>query len=103
VAREDENEQDPADEQALEQAALAAGPRGEIPRETALPGESTKGGPARFGRFLKASWAELQRVQWPDRRAVGQATAVVLGFVVVAGAYLGLADVAAENLVDLVL
>ena len=40
--------------------------------------------------FLRASWAELQRVQWPDRRQVGQATAVVLGFVVVAGAYLGL-------------
>ena len=32
--------------------------------------------------FLRASWAELQRVQWPDRRQVGQATAVVLGFVV---------------------
>ena len=34
-------------------------------------------------------WAELQRVQWPDRRQVGQATAVVLGFVVIAGIYLG--------------
>ena len=32
--------------------------------------------------FLRASWAELQRVQWPDRRQVFQATAVVLGFVV---------------------
>ena len=42
--------------------------------------------------FLRACWAELQRVQWPDRRAVGQATAVVLGFVVVAGSYLGLMD-----------
>lgn len=104
MAREDDIEpQDPADEQALEKAALAAGPSKEIPREAALPGESTKGGPARFGRFLKASWAELQRVQWPDRRQVGQATAVVLGFVVVAGAYLGLADVVAEQLVDVVL
>ena len=27
--------------------------------------------------FLRASWAELQRVQWPDRRQVVQATAVV--------------------------
>src|SRR4051794_24113448 len=30
--------------------------------------------------FLRASWAELQRVQWPDRRQVVQATAVVIGF-----------------------
>ena len=49
---------------------------------------------------LRASWAELQRVQWPDRRQVGQATAVVLGFVVVAGIYLGLADALADQIVD---
>ena len=60
----------------------------------------TKKGGFRFVAFLRASWAELQRVQWPDRRQVGQATAVVLGFVVVAGLYLGLADAAANWLVD---
>ena len=42
-------------------------------------------------------------MDWPDRRQVGQATAVVLGFVVVAGAFLGLADVIAQKLVDLIL
>ena len=59
-----------------------------------------------FGRlvaFLRASWSELQRVQWPDRRQVGQATAVVLGFVVVAGVYLGVADAFARKLVDLII
>jgi preprotein translocase SecE subunit len=50
--------------------------------------------------FLRASWAELQRVQWPDRRQVGQATAVVVGFVVVAGAYLGIADLVAKEIVE---
>lgn len=60
----------------------------------------TKKGGFRFVAFLRASWAELQRVQWPDRRQVGQATAVVLGFVVVAGLYLGLADAAANWIVD---
>jgi preprotein translocase SecE subunit len=48
-----------------------------------------------FGRamdFLRASYQELRRVQWPDRRQVGQGTAVTLGFVVIAGAYLGLLD-----------
>ena len=42
--------------------------------------------------FLRASYQELRRVQWPDRRQVGQGTAVTLGFVIVAGAYLGLLD-----------
>ena len=60
-------------------------------------------GPGRFLAFLRASWAELQRVQWPNRRQVGQATAVVLGFVIIAGAYLGLADGIAQELVDLIL
>jgi preprotein translocase subunit SecE len=53
--------------------------------------------------FLRASWAELQRVQWPDRRQVGQATAVVLGFVALAGGYLGLADAAAQKVVDFII
>jgi preprotein translocase subunit SecE len=42
--------------------------------------------------FLGHCIDELRRVQWPDRRQVGQATAVVLGFVVIAGGYLGLLD-----------
>jgi preprotein translocase subunit SecE len=84
-------------------------------RERAAPGASrtlatsradvpaTRSGPGRFAAFVRASWAELQRVQWPDRRQVAQATAVVLGFVVIAGAYLGLADGLAQELVDLIL
>ncbi|HEX4364772.1 MAG TPA: preprotein translocase subunit SecE [Solirubrobacteraceae bacterium] len=57
----------------------------------------------RLFNFLRACWAELQRVDWPDRRQVGQATTVVLGFVVVAGAFLGLADLLAQKIVDLIL
>jgi preprotein translocase SecE subunit len=64
--------------------------------------DSRERGP-RFYVFLKACWAELQRVQWPDRRQVGQATAVVIGFVIIAGAYLGIADWAARQVVDLIL
>jgi preprotein translocase SecE subunit len=58
---------------------------------------------ARAVAFLRASWAELQRVQWPDRRQVAQATAVVLGFVVVAGVYLGVADWVAQKIVNFIL
>jgi preprotein translocase subunit SecE len=68
------------------------------------------GAPAPRGRpvhrlvtFLQGSWRELQRVQWPDRRQVMQATGVVIGFVVVAGLYLGLADTVAAKLADLIL
>jgi len=58
---------------------------------------------SRLVNFTRACWAELQRVQWPDRRQVGQATAVVLGFVVIAGAFLGAADVVAQRIVDFIL
>ena len=68
-------------------------------RQTAHP---PKGGP-RFLQFLRASWAELQRVQWPDRRQVFQATGVVVGFVIVAGAYLGVADWVAKQVVDFII
>ena len=46
---------------------------------------------------------ELRRVQWPNRRQVGQATAVVLGFVVIAGGYLGLLDALWQPLVEYIL
>jgi preprotein translocase SecE subunit len=62
-----------------------------------------KTGGNRVTTFLRASWAELQRVQWPDRRQVGQATAVVLGFVVIAGGYLGLVDLLSSKLIDAIL
>lgn len=67
------------------------------------PVAGPKPGGNRFLNFLRASWAELQRVQWPDRRQVAQATGVVLGFVVLAGAYLGIADWAAQRVVNFVL
>ncbi len=53
--------------------------------------------------FAQGSWRELQRVQWPDRRQVFQATGVVLGFVIVAGAFLGVASFAAQKIVNLIL
>jgi preprotein translocase subunit SecE len=53
--------------------------------------------------FLQGSWRELQRVQWPDRRQVMQATGVVIGFVIVAGIFLGVADWAAQRIVNFIL
>lgn len=70
-------------------------------RASARGGESREGG--RLMTFLRGSWRELQRVQWPDRRQVGQATAVVIGFVIVAGAFLGLADYVAGKIVEVII
>ena len=53
--------------------------------------------------FLGHSVDELRRVQWPDRRHVGQGTAVVLGFVVLAGGYLGLLDALWKPLIEAIL
>lgn len=54
----------------------------------------------RVVQFLIAVWAELQRVQWPDRQALTTLTGVVLGFVLVAGGYLGLLDAIVSRLVN---
>jgi preprotein translocase subunit SecE len=53
--------------------------------------------------FLGHCVDELRRVQWPNRRHVGQATAVVLGFVVIAGGYLGLLDALWQPLIEAIL
>jgi preprotein translocase SecE subunit len=42
--------------------------------------------------FLASCWAELKKVQWPDRETLIQATAVTVLFVAVAAAYLGALD-----------
>jgi preprotein translocase SecE subunit len=83
-------------EQSLDREELATGGAAAPPARRPPSG-------SRLVNFIRACWAELQRVQWPDRRQVGQATAVVLGFVVIAGAFLGLADYAAQKLVDFIL
>ena len=58
---------------------------------------------ARLIAFLQGSWRELQRVQWPDRRQVMQATGVVIGFVIVAAIFLGVADWVSGKLVTFIL
>ncbi len=86
------------DESVLDELPEPASPEGATP--AAKPSQPL---PRRAIAFLRASWAELQRVQWPDRRQVTQATAVVLGFVAVAGLYLGAADWAAQKIVNFIL
>jgi preprotein translocase SecE subunit len=42
--------------------------------------------------FLISCWAELKRVQWPNRETLIQASAVTIVFIAIAAAYLGALD-----------
>ena len=122
---EDAPDEEPLDEEAIEDEPISAAPGGggggddydedddlgpedggsgggrrapstAVARSRDLPG-------TRVVHFLQGSWRELQRVQWPDRRQVMQATGVVIGFVIIAGAVLGVADFLATKIVKLIL
>ncbi len=44
--------------------------------------------------FIVSCWAELKKVQWPDRDTLVQASTVTIVFVAIAAAYLGALDAA---------
>jgi preprotein translocase subunit SecE len=85
------------DEGAAGPTARRARPGG-IAAGAELPAEGN-----RVANFIRACAAELRRVQWPDRRQVAQATGVVLGFVIIAGAYLGVLDAIFSRLIKVIL
>jgi preprotein translocase subunit SecE len=57
----------------------------------------------RIVNFLIQVWAELRRVQWPDRNQVTQATGVVVVFCFLAGAFLAFWDFVFGELVTSIL
>ena len=101
------------DDEALgDGAGAAVPPRG--PRGVRGEGEGGGGGGAEGSRaerrerarlvaFLVAVWAELKRVQWPDRRQLTQLTGVVLFFVLIVSAYLGGLDAIFSKLIQAIL
>jgi preprotein translocase subunit SecE len=93
---------DPDELEAAEEAdAEASGLQGDSAAEAHAPAPTRAG--SRLINFLQGSWRELQRVQWPDRRQVIQATGVVIGFVIVAGVFLGVSDFLAGHLMNYIL
>ena len=65
------------------------------PRRERKPEREKRKEPRQRGRvanFLVQVWAELRRVQWPDRNQVTQATGVVVVFCFLAGAFLAFWD-----------
>lgn len=85
---------DPEQDEPAEELTEVAAPRRE--------GEDHKDRP-RLVQFLVAVSAELRRVQWPDRQALTTLTGVVLGFVLIAGGYLGLLDAIASRVIQAIL
>ncbi len=85
---------DPDEDEPEDVEDLAPGPRGRRGE-----GQADKEG-SRLVQFLRSVVAELRRVQWPDRQALTTLTGVVLGFVIIAGTYLGLLDAIFQRLVD---
>ena len=84
-----------------DEALATTGPRGKRGERAPASGEPTRAsGPARVIAFLRACWAELQRVQWPDRRQTTQLTAIVLVFIIIMGGYLGLLDAIVSRVVQ---
>ena len=69
-------------------------------RQKQAQAERQRGGV--FG-FFASCWAELKRVQWPDRDTLVQASAVTFIFVAVMAAYLGSLDALFNFLVKQIL
>jgi preprotein translocase subunit SecE len=57
----------------------------------------------RVSGFLVAVWAELNRVQWPNRSQLTSLTGITLMFVLIVGGYLGLLDAIFSKLVSAIL
>jgi preprotein translocase subunit SecE len=86
---------------ALEEAAVSARSTDPSVREELRPTPRKERG--RLLTFFRHCIEELRRVQWPDRKHVFQATAVVLGFVLIAGGWLGLMDAIWQPVVNAIL
>jgi preprotein translocase subunit SecE len=94
-----------ADEEPLtEEELLEAEEEDEVEHPVARQARPAREIPGnRVVAFIQGSWRELQRVQWPDRKQVAQATGVVIVFVIIAGLFLGLVDAISQKIVNAIL
>jgi preprotein translocase SecE subunit len=66
--------------------------RRESAKRREAPSQPTERQRGRVIGFFISCWAELKRVQWPDRETLIQASMVTVIFIAVAAAYLGALD-----------
>jgi preprotein translocase subunit SecE len=83
-----------------ESATAVAGPRGVRGGREQEEHHHERG---RVIGFLAAVWAELNRVQWPNRQQLTSLTGITLMFVLIVGGYLGLLDAIFSKLVSAIL
>ena len=53
--------------------------------------------------FIEESWAELQRVTWPDFEQLKNATWVIIAFSTVVAVIIWIMDFASRTVIDLIL
>ncbi len=53
--------------------------------------------------FVQESWAELQRVTWPDYEQLKNATFIIIIFSVIVALIIWIMDVASRTIVELIL
>ena len=85
----------PANGKPAAEAKPAAQRSRQAPVRPGMQPASTQTGrrePRQRGRFVKESWGELKKVEWPSRSQVIQGTIVVIIACVIVGAYLYAAD-----------
>jgi preprotein translocase subunit SecE len=85
---------------------VAPRPRSQAPVRPGMQPASTQTGrrePRQRGRFVRESWGELKKVEWPSRAQVIQGTIVVLIACIIVGIYLYAADQAFKPFVRNVL
>ena len=107
-ARRQESDGKAAPEQpkaAQPKAAQRARARQQQVRPGATPPKQQTGRrePVQRGRFIRESWAELKKVEWPGRNQVTQATVVVIIACAIVGAFLYVCDLVFRNLVEQIL
>jgi len=81
-------------------ATAVAGPRGVRGEREHEEHHRERG---RVVGFLIAVWAELNRVQWPNRQQLTSLTGITLMFVLIVGGYLGLLDAIFSKLISAIL
>ncbi len=53
--------------------------------------------------FVEESWAELQRVTWPDYDQLKSATIVVIVFVLIISAIIWVMDIVVRSIIDIIM
>jgi preprotein translocase subunit SecE len=93
------------EQQSAQPQAAAARPVPQARRQvaTAGPQPAPRREPKERGRFVKESYAELRKVEWPNRQQVLTGSVVVIIACAIVGAYLWIADLALQRLVERVL